>query len=128
MFEEVDGRNQAIRLNYGGGENWFGRGYIQLTHINNYQKWSEWTGRDLVSDPNILINDLDLSANIACSGIQHGSFTGSGSLASYNGDWYNARSIVNGDKKYRAGCLNGSCWTIGAKIKDLTNNYISLLE
>jgi len=126
-FAEINGRSQAKKLNYQGGENWYGRGYIQLTHINNYRNWSHWLGVDLVANPDILITDFDLSAKIACSGVQHGSFTAKGNLASYKGDWYNARQLVNGDKDYRAGCNANGCWTIGTKIKDLTNKYISIL-
>jgi predicted chitinase len=126
-FEEIDGRNQAIKLGYGGGENWYGRGYIQLTHKANYEKWSDWTGKDLVSNPNLLIEDLDLSASVACSGIKYGSFTGIKSgLNNFGNDWYNARDLINGDKNYTAGCDETGCWTIGTKVKDLTDYYISL--
>lgn len=128
FMHEIDGRNQAIKLNYQGGAEYYGRGYIQLTHKNNYSNWSKWTGRDLVANPNIVAEDLDLSAFIACSGIQHGSFTGGFKLSDYNSDWYNARAIINGDKNYRAGCEGGKCWTIGTKIKDLTNHYIQLIN
>lgn len=127
-FEEINGRAQALKLNYQGGENWYGRGYIQLTHKNNYELWSTWTGRDLVTNPDILVTDFELSAFIACSGIKHGSFTRTGSIDKYinkdNQDYYNARSIVNGDKNYRAGCQDGNCWTIGTKISDLSKKYL----
>lgn len=126
---EIDGRNQAVRLNYQGGAEYFGRGYIQLTHRNNYEMWSKWLNRDLVANPNIVAEDLDLSAHIACSGIQHGSFTAiEGGIRSFNSDWYNARALVNGDKHKRAGCEGNNCWTIGTKIKDLTNHYISIIK
>jgi predicted chitinase len=128
-FEEIDGRSQAIRLGYGGGANWYGRGYIQLTHKSNYKKWSDWTGKDLVSNPDLLIQDLELSASVACSGIKYGSFVGmQGGLDNFGDDWYNARALVNGDKNYRAGCDHTGCWTIGTKIKDLTNYYINLIK
>jgi len=125
---EIDGRNQALKLNYQGGAEYYGRGYIQLTHLNNYKNWSKWTNRDLVATPNIVAEDLDLSAFIACSGVQNGSFTAGPKLSEYNGDWYNARAIVNGDKNKRAGCDGNNCWTIGTKIKDLTNQYITKIN
>jgi len=127
FLKEIDGKNQAIKNNYD-GHFYFGRGYIQLTHLSNYKNWSKWTGKDLVSNPDILTTDLDLSAFIACSGIKHGSFTAKGTIKSYNQDWYNARALVNGDKNYKAGCKNGTCWTIGTKIKNLTNDYIKKLK
>jgi len=131
FLKEIDGVNQAIKLGYQGGSNWYGRGYIQLTHKNNYSNWSKWTGRDLVSNPDLLITDLDLSAHVACSGVKHGSFTAKGTVEKYinkdKKDYYNARDLINGDKNYRAGCEADKCWTIGTKIKDLTNNYINKL-
>lgn len=130
-LKEIDGENQAIKNNYGGGKNWYGRGFIQLTHKSNYEKWSSWLNIDLVSDPDILVNNLEISALVACSGVKYGSFTGSGRVDKYinetKQDYYNAREIVNGDKNYRAGCLNGNCWNIGDKIRDLTNYYINLI-
>ena len=121
FLEEIDGRSQARRLGYKGGEDWYGRGYIQLTHITNYQLWSSWTGRDLVSNPDLLITDLDLSAYIACSGIKHGSFTARPPVAEYindhKKDYFNARELVNGDK-----------WSMGNKISQYTNEYINILQ
>jgi hypothetical protein len=35
-IEEYSGRENARRLGYSGGENYFGRGFIQLTHDTNY--------------------------------------------------------------------------------------------
>ena len=37
--EEINGPAQARRLGYNGGANYFGRGYIQITHIDNYRKF-----------------------------------------------------------------------------------------
>jgi len=120
-LKEIDGRGQARRLGYQGGENWYGRGYIQLTHLNNYKNWSQWTGKDLVGNPDLLTTDLDLSAFVACSGIQHGSFTAKGKVSDYindtKKDYYNARSLVNGDKH-----------KIGNKIVEYTNDYINKLK
>jgi hypothetical protein len=127
-LKEIDGENQAIKLGYKGGRNWYGRGLIQLTHITNYQQWSKWTGRDLVNNPDLLITDIQLSAHIACSGIKNGSFTSKGKLVDYKGNWYNARALVNGDKDYKAGCNQQKCWTVGTKIKDLTNKYIDRIK
>jgi len=121
FMEEIQGRSQARRLGYKGGENWYGRGYIQLTHITNYQLWSNWTGRDLIGNPDLLITDLDLSAYIACSGIKHGSFTARPPVSHYindhKKDYFNARELVNGDK-----------WSMGNKITEYTNEYITILK
>jgi hypothetical protein len=125
---EIDGANQAIRLGYKGGANWYGRGYIQLTHNTNYAQWSKWTGVDLVSNPDLLITDLDLSASIACSGIKFGSFTAKAPVSEYindhKKDYFNARDLVNGDKWYtdRTGMLMGN------KIAGYTQEYINKLN
>jgi hypothetical protein len=101
------------RARYGG---YHGRGLIQLTWRSNYERWSKWLGVDLINNPNMLITDYNLSAKVACSGVKHGSFTGSGNLDQYINtnkiDYYNSRSIVNGDKNYyRNGRLVGDLLT-----------------
>lgn len=114
LVEEAYYLNNPIpyRSRYGG---YHGRGLIQLTWKSNYKNWSEWLGVDLVNNPNILTNNFELNAEIACKGIKNGSFTGSvnGNLDSYINntkvDYYNSRSLVNGDKNYtRNGKLIGN--------------------
>ncbi len=46
-FEPIDefkGRRSARRLGYEGGTNYFGRGFIQLTHLRNYKRMGERIG------------------------------------------------------------------------------------
>lgn len=74
-LQEIGGRNQAIKLGYGGGANYFGRGYVQLTHIGNYQKFQDLTGKPLVSNPDLVL-DPELAAFILVYGMINGSFTG----------------------------------------------------
>jgi len=80
---------------------WFGRGQIQLTHEDNYIKGGALVGVDLVSNPDRAL-ELQVSAEIAAEGCRVGLFTGK-SLSDYDGpegyDHYNARAIVNGDKR-----------------------------
>lgn len=57
-FEPIDefkGRKSARRLGYEGGTHYFGRGFIQLTHLRNYQKIGEriGVGEKLVKHPEI---------------------------------------------------------------------------
>lgn len=78
----------------------FGRGQIQITHEDNYCKGSALVGVDLVSNPDRAL-DLPISATIAVQGCAVGMFTGK-KLSDYDGaefDHYNARAIVNGDKR-----------------------------
>ena len=108
--EEIDGRNQAKLLGYRGGIEYFGRGYIHLTHIDNYQKADsklDLSGKltrnlDYATNPNI-------AAKTAVIGMRDGWFTGLGLKRWIDGDkgwitgdglsYYYARQIVNGDFK-----------------------------
>ena len=75
----------------------FGRGQIQLTHENNYRKFSPLVGVDLVKNPGKALN-LPFSAKIAVVGCERGMFTGK-RLANFDMptgyDHLNARRIVN---------------------------------
>lgn len=54
-LEEIGGRVSARRLGYEGGMNYFGRGYIQLTHLRNYKMIGERIGMGdkLVKNPEL---------------------------------------------------------------------------
>ena len=108
--EEINGRSQAKLLGYRGGIEYFGRGYIHLTHIDNYQKADSKLGLggkltrnlDYATNPNI-------AAKTAVIGMRDGWFTGLGLERWLDGDkgwitgdglsYYYARQIVNGDFK-----------------------------
>ena len=77
---------------------YYGRGYVQLTWLSNYGRFSAVTGLDLVNNPD-LATDPKTAARICVEGMTGGLFTGV-SLGSYtkNGrlDYVNARRVVNG--------------------------------
>lgn len=82
-------------------DGWFGRGQIQITHKNNYDKLGKKIGVDLVSNPSLAL-DINNSAAIAVLGMRDGDFTGK-KLSDYafpqalDADWQNhPRRIVNG--------------------------------
>ena len=80
------------------GRAWFGRGYVQLTHIENYRRASAVTGVDLVGDPSLAMRP-DIAAKILVDGCEAGIFTGK-KLSDYlPGDYVNARRVVNGTDK-----------------------------
>lgn len=83
------------------GKSWFGRGDIQITHKENYNKLGERIGVDLVGNPSLAL-DLDVSAEIAIVGMLEGLFTGK-KLTDYfnlkNDDPVGARAVVNGRDK-----------------------------
>lgn len=80
------------------GQTYYGRGYVQLTFKDNYQKMSIITGVDLVHNPALAL-DPDIAAVIMFEGMKRGSFTGVG-LPRYfsvtTNDPVNARRIING--------------------------------
>lgn len=83
------------------GKVYYGRGLVQLTWRENYQKMSDYVGVDLVSDPDRAL-DLNIAVGILFEGMIRGTFTGK-KLADYftgeKADWEGARRIVNGIDK-----------------------------
>ena len=80
------------------GKAWFGRGYVQLTHKDNYAKAGKLVGVDLVRDPSQALNPT-VAARVLVEGSKAGIFTGK-KLADYldgsTPDYVNARRIING--------------------------------
>jgi predicted chitinase len=74
------------------GKTWAGRGYVQLTHVENYARAGAKLGVDLVADPNRALNP-DLAARILVRGMREGWFTGA-KLADQS--YREMRRIVNG--------------------------------
>lgn len=96
-IEEIDGRNNASGANggrpYGGGANYFGRGYIQITHDYNYKEAGNGigVGDQLVNDPAMALRP-EIAAKVTswfwkARGVDK---------AADAGDWRQVRKIVNG--------------------------------
>ena len=49
----------------GDGGKFFGRGFIQLTGRANYEKYAKLSGHDIVNNPNLLVSNVGVSADIA---------------------------------------------------------------
>lgn len=94
-IEEYGGRQQAIRLGYGGGENYYGRGFIQLTHRENYETIGRRIGVPELADRPELALDPEISAKILAAFIKD---RGVAALAD-RGDFVGARRPVNGTDK-----------------------------
>jgi predicted chitinase len=97
-LEEYGGKNTAIKNGYEGAD-YFGRGFVQLTHKSNYQKYADKTGLDLVGNPDLLSQDKNLAAYVLVDGMKTGAFTGVKLDDYINNDHTNfndARRIVNG--------------------------------
>lgn len=79
------------------GQFYYGRGYVQLTWKYNYKKAGDKLGLDLVNKPDLVLDPF-ISVRILFTGMIEGWFTGK-RLANYQGDWKNARRIINGTDK-----------------------------
>jgi predicted chitinase len=86
------GKLPRVKSDYWSG-GWFGRGFVQLTHRENYVKAGKKLGIDLVSDPSKAMIP-EVSALILVRGMQEGWFTGM-KLADAS-DFREARRVVNG--------------------------------
>jgi putative chitinase len=81
-------------------QTYYGRGLVQLTWRENYEKQGVRLGIDLLGNPDLAL-DPSYAANIMIDGMATGAFTGK-SLGDYFGadpakdDPYNARRIING--------------------------------
>lgn len=94
-------RNYAIPIN---GISYYGRGRIQNTHFDNYQRLEQRFKQPFVTDPDILIRDGETDAMVTVVGHIEGIWTrGAHKLRDYFGPAYanpvGARRIVNGTDK-----------------------------
>lgn len=85
---------------------YYGRGYVQLTWYENYDKMGRILGVDLLHKPELALKQ-DIAAKIMLEGMTlgvsaKGDFTGKALEDYFNGkteDWVNARRIINGKDK-----------------------------
>lgn len=91
-------RSNTARQNAYWYTGYYGRGFVQLTHENNYLKMSEFLGVDLVKNPSLALEPNN-AAKILVWGMMNGRFTRkplSNYINSNSVDFYNARKVVNG--------------------------------
>jgi len=80
---------------------WYGRGYVQLTWKENYERAGRKLNLDLTTDPDCVM-EPEVSARILVVGMLQGWFTGKRLSQYINNDtvdYVNARRIVNGTDK-----------------------------
>ncbi len=106
MYDPVLGkdanRRSMARANgntqQGDGVRYHGRGYVQLTWKNNYQKMKDKFNVDFVNNPELAL-EHEHAMKILIYGCESGEFTGR-KLSDYINenqiDYYNARRVVNG--------------------------------
>lgn len=104
---EIQGTLSARRLGYEGGANYFGRGFIQITHLRNYRQIGERIGMgdQLVKNPN-LASDPQVAAKVLAAFFKDNNVANLASRGNYvaaripiNPD-YNGYSVANLAMKY----------------------------
>jgi len=81
------------------GKTWLGRGFVQLTHIDNYRRAGAAIGVDLVADPALALG-ADAAAAVLVRGSMEGWFTShklGDFIAGDRCDYRAARAVINGD-------------------------------
>lgn len=93
-IEEIQGRINARRLGYEGGANYFGRGFIQITHLRNYREFGHRIGMGdkLVKNPELALNP-EIAAKILAAYFKDNNVA---NLAS-KGHFVDARAPINPD-------------------------------
>jgi peptidoglycan hydrolase-like protein with peptidoglycan-binding domain len=80
---------------------YYGRGYVQLTWKENYEKYTKLLGVDLVKNPDLALRP-DVALFVLVHGMKKGIFTGA-SLSTYINasrvDFRGARAIINGSDR-----------------------------
>ncbi len=87
----------------GDGYKYRGRGFVQITWKNNYQKLGDALGHDLVNHPEKALDPV-IAYKIMSYGMRKGVFTGrrlSHYISADHTDYKNARKIINGLDKAR---------------------------
>jgi predicted chitinase len=104
-IEEFRGRKSARRLGYEGGTNYFGRGFIQLTHLRTYKSFGERIGMgdSLVKHPELASNP-SVAAKVLAAFFKD---NGVARLAT-NGKFVAARTPINPD--YQGSWIASLAW------------------
>lgn len=100
-FKPVEEGPDAFKLS-GRAGNYFGRGFVQLTWRENYQKLGNRLGIDLVGHPELAL-DTTVAAKVIVLGMRDGLFSAGNKLGAFihgsNHDYVRARHIVNDSDK-----------------------------
>jgi predicted chitinase len=106
VYTETRSFGSIPEVGKGGGEYgpFYGRGFIQLTHKENYQAMSKVLGQDLFGNPELALQpELAAKISVLFWTAKAANTIDIRPLAEKQ-DWPNCRSVIN------AGCLGGRCW------------------
>ncbi len=129
--EKIANRVYANRLGNGpeeSGDGWRyrGRGFFQLTGKDNYRRYGELAGVDLVSDPDVLSRDLKTSLQVAAAYFNR---TGLGEFADANNIAAVSRGVNRGDPRSPTPAIGEAeriQWT--TKALELVNSPQAILQ
>ena len=65
VYDPANNGRRVGNTQPGDGGKYYGRGFIQLTGRQNYERYAKMSGYDIVTNPELLITDYDISAEIA---------------------------------------------------------------
>lgn len=65
VYDPSNNGRQLGNSQPGDGGKFFGRGFIQLTGRANYERYAKLSGHDILKNPDLLITDMDVSAEVA---------------------------------------------------------------
>ena len=120
------GRQEVTkRLTY--GFLYRGRGYVQLTGRANYATWAELLNEDIVNNPDLVAKNPVVAARILVEGMRDGRFRQRRLSEFLNGgdpDFFNARDIINGDKKI---VDKGASKNRGIRVAEIAERYLAVL-
>ncbi len=85
----------------GDGYRYRGRGLIQITRKKGYRRFGEYSGHDLVADPDLLLNDIELMTRSAGWYWKHGVLLKNGTekdinIVAQTGDFTRTTELVHG--------------------------------
>jgi putative chitinase len=129
--EKIANRVYANRLGNGpeeSGDGWRyrGRGFFQLTGKDNYRRYGELAGVDLVGDPDVLSRDLKASLQVAAAYFNR---TGLGEFADANNIAAVSRGVNRGDPRSPTPAIGEAeriQWT--TKALELVNSPQAILQ
>ncbi|UJQ43524.1 chitinase C [Acinetobacter phage vB_AbM_WUPSU] len=101
LYTFKDGSRTTAYLQESYPHLYYGRGYVQLTWFDNYEKASKKLGHDFLSNPDDVMKK-EYAIQILLTGMKEGWFTGK-KLSDYiyqsKKDYVSARRIINGSDK-----------------------------
>lgn len=121
-IKEIKGKSDsalwAIQKKYW-DTGYFGRGFVQITWKQNYEKLGNVLGVDLVGNPDLALR-LDVAADIIVIGMMKGLFTGK-KLS----DYINANKVDFHSARKTVGAINVLGLDTAKRIEDYANKILS---